>query len=277
MRSALNKYNNLTQRIIAALVGATLIITCVVWNQWSFFAIFFFIGFMSMLEFYKLLGLDGEVPLKTFGIFTGMLIYTIVFLNQAQILGPEFYTLIFPVMASIFLVMLYKKDRKKPFTNIAFTFLGVIYVALPFSLLVLFAFHGGVYNFVLVFGTLFIIWASDTGAYIAGSLFGKRQLFARVSPKKSWEGMVGGLILALGMGAAICWGFGQYALWQWLCIALIISVTGTYGDLVESLFKRSIEIKDSGSVIPGHGGFLDRFDSLLIASPFILLFIKFFG
>ena len=121
-----------------------------------------------------------------------------------------------------------------------------------------------------------IIWASDTGAYFAGITMGKKKLFKRVSPKKTWEGSIGGGIVALGMATLLAQYFHDLSLIQWLVAALIIAVAGIYGDLVESLFKRSIEIKDSGTSIPGHGGFLDRFDSLLLAIPFIVVFVEIF-
>jgi len=128
----------------------------------------------------------------------------------------------------------------------------------------------------IIMGLLFTLWASDTGAYFAGKTFGRRPLFARVSPKKTWEGSVGGGVAALLMAGVFSYFYNILSPWQWLVIAVLIVVAGTYGDLVESLFKRSIHIKDSGTVIPGHGGFLDRFDGLLIASPVIVVFIRLF-
>jgi phosphatidate cytidylyltransferase len=126
----------------------------------------------------------------------------------------------------------------------------------------------------LVMGCLFLLWASDSGAYFAGTKFGKTKLFERVSPKKSWEGSMGGFAASMLVGVVLGRYFTSLPLWQWLVIGLIIVVAGTYGDLVESLFKRSIKIKDSGSIIPGHGGFLDRFDGLLLSVPFIVAFLK---
>jgi phosphatidate cytidylyltransferase len=128
-----------------------------------------------------------------------------------------------------------------------------------------------------VIGVFVILWSNDSGAYLAGRLFGKRKLFERISPKKTWEGFFGGAIIAL-VASFFYWKFTEsLSMDQWLCIAVIIATTGTLGDLVESLFKRSIAIKDSGSLIPGHGGFLDRFDGLLLSMPFILTFIKFYA
>jgi phosphatidate cytidylyltransferase len=141
-------------------------------------------------------------------------------------------------------------------------------------LLNIIVFSSGQYRFHIIFGILFILWASDTGAYFSGILFGKKKLFKRVSPKKTWEGSIGGAILALLFAYGFSKYFNDLTLIQWLVAALIIVIAGVYGDLVESLFKRSIAIKDSGTSIPGHGGFLDRFDGLLLASPFVAAFIN---
>jgi phosphatidate cytidylyltransferase len=180
--------------------------------------------------------------------------------------------------ALIFFIKLYKAKDEKPFKNIAYTFLGIIYVALPFALLTVLAFiQNDTYDPNIVLGCLFLLWASDSGAYFAGTKFGKTKLFERVSPKKSWEGSVGGLIAAMGVAYIISLYYTNYAPWQWFSIGFIIVVAGTYGDLVESLFKRSMNIKDSADTIPGHGGFLDRFDGLLLSIPFIITFLKLFS
>jgi phosphatidate cytidylyltransferase len=150
-------------------------------------------------------------------------------------------------------------------------------VALPFALLTVLAFiQNETYDPQIVLGCLFLLWASDSGAYFAGTKFGKTKLFERVSPKKSWEGSIGGLIAAMIVAYVLSIYYTNFESWQWFGIGVIIVVAGTYGDLVESLFKRSINIKDSADTIPGHGGFLDRFDGLLLSIPFIITFLKLF-
>jgi phosphatidate cytidylyltransferase len=205
-----------------------------------------------------------------------MLIFMVSFFIEEKMLSTRYYILIFPLLSCVYLIKLYKKFERKPFTNIAFTFLGIFYVAVPFALLNVAAFENGSYNFEIIFGCLFILWASDTGAYFAGTYFGKRKLFERISPKKSWEGAIGGALLATAFAFGIAYYFHTLAFWQWMVIDLIIIIGGIYGDLVESLLKRSIEIKDSGDSLPGHGGFLDRFDGLLISAPFIVAFLEIF-
>ncbi len=274
MKFRLRNQPELTQRVVAAVLGAAVIVNAIVWNEWGYFAVFFFICMVSIQEFYQLLGLDGNLPLKSFGTVNALLIYTFTFLIERGTMHPKYYLLVFLGFSAVYLIKLYIKKDLKPFMNIGFTFLGILYVGVPFALLNLAVFFDGQYHFEIVLGTLFILWASDTGAYFSGKTFGKRKLFERVSPKKTWEGSIGGGVLALGMGLLFSVYFPSLNTWQWAAISLIIVVTGTYGDLVESLFKRSMMIKDSGRAIPGHGGFLDRFDGLLIASPFIVAFIR---
>ena len=276
MKLLLSRYDDLTQRIITAFFGAFIIILAITWGEWTFFGIFLFISIFTQLEFYKLLKLDDMTPLKSWGTMAGISVYIILFAEQSMDIPNKYYYLALPVVYIAFLIKLYKKSDAKPFTNIGLTFLGIIYVALPFALFHLPAYYTGSYTYEIVLGIILIQWASDTGAFFAGIRFGKRKLFERVSPKKSWEGFMGGMMVALAMSWVCFQYLGVLFSWQWLGIGIIISIVGTYGDLVESLFKRSMEIKDSGTSIPGHGGFLDRFDSLLLSLPFIATFLKIF-
>jgi len=274
--SSISKYSNLTQRIIAGLLGSAGIIAAVCYSDWTYFLVFFIICLFSLLEFYKLAAVDGIVPERVLGTVGGILVFVVSFLVEKGQISAVWYTVIFPLLAMAYIIKLYKKEERKPFTNIAFTFLGVFYIAVPFALLNLAAFRTGTYNFEIIFGCLFILWASDTGAYFAGTYLGKTKLFERISPKKSWEGFFGGALLALVFALGIAHYFQSLNIVQWLVVWVIIMVGGTFGDLVESLLKRSIAIKDSGSSIPGHGGFLDRFDGLFLAAPFIAAYLKLF-
>ena len=277
MKQQLANLSNLQQRVIAAIFGVALALLCIYYSVWTFALLFLIVSALTQIEFYRLLGLDGNQPLTYYGAMVGCLISVLTFLVEMGKVHESAYYLISPAASMIFLIKLYKKKDMKPFTNIGFTFLGIIYVGIPFALLNVLALRTGTYQPNVVLGCLLLLWASDVGAYFAGTKFGKRKLFERVSPKKSWEGSIGGAIAA----GLVALGLTSYApelpAWQWYCIGGIIVVTGTYGDLVESLFKRSIAIKDSGTSIPGHGGFLDRFDGLLLAAPFILTFLKLFA
>ncbi|MGL1886592.1 MAG: phosphatidate cytidylyltransferase [Reichenbachiella sp.] len=276
MTSNSNKFGDLAKRLVTGILGAFVTIFLVAYDQWGFFAAFLFLVIMTQLEFYKLVRANGIIALRTYGTAMGVLVFTLFFLASTGIIeNLDWFYLILPLTSGVYFIKLYKKDEKKPFTNIAFTFLGIFYVALPISLLSVAAFTFGHYSYQIIIGLFLILWASDTGAYFAGIQFGKRKLFERVSPKKSWEGSVGGAILSLAFAVGVSHWFKDLELWQWLFISIITVVCGTYGDLVESLFKRSMQIKDSGRKLPGHGGFLDRFDGLLLSVPFIVIFLKF--
>ncbi len=276
MSKILSRYNNLTQRLITAVFGAAAIITGVAYGEWTYFAVFLFVCFFSLLEFYKLAGLDGLIPLKTLGTLSGVVIYALSFFVERGDISPRYYLLLFPLISLAYMIKLYKKTELKPFTNIAYTFLGIFYIAVPFALLNHAAFDDGYYNYEIILGAFLILWASDTGAYFAGTLFGKHKLFERISPKKSWEGFWGGAALAIAMTYGLSLYFQSLSIVNWLIVALLIIIGGTFGDLVESLLKRSMAIKDSGDSLPGHGGFLDRFDGLFISAPFIVAYLELF-
>ncbi len=277
MKQRLARLTNLQQRVIAAIVGVPFILFMIWYADWTLALLFCVVSALTQREFYRLLGLDGFEPLTAYGTLVGTMICVLAYFVETDQISMGAYFLICPASSMIFLIKLYKKRDMKPFTNIGFTFLGIIYVAMPFALLIIMALQGGTFHPMLITGCLLLLWASDIGAYFAGTKFGRRKLFERVSPKKSWEGSLGGAAAAGLIALGLTFWAPELKPWQWYCVGGIIVVTGTYGDLVESLFKRSIAIKDSGTSIPGHGGFLDRFDGLLLATPFIITFLKLFA
>jgi len=267
-----NSLSNLQQRVITGLLGALLMVTGMVYSAWSFGILFFLITILATHEFYKLVRLDGNNPLHWLGTIVSGMVFMGTYWVASGSLETKYLTLIFPLLSLVFLIKLYKKEQK-PFVNIAFTFLGIIYVAFPLSLLNFIAFENQVFNYQIVSGCLFLLWGSDTGAYFAGTTLGKKKLFERISPKKSWEGLFGGFILSLIVAFVLSYFYVSIPLWKWVVLSLLIVICGTYGDLVESLFKRSLNVKDSGTLLPGHGGLLDRFDGLLLSSPFLATFM----
>lgn len=277
MKQRLARLSNLQQRVIAAIVGVPFILFMIWYADWTLALLFCVVSALTQREFYRLLGLDGFQPLTAYGTLVGTMICVLAYFVETDQISMGSYFLICPASSMIFLIKLYKKKDMKPFTNIGFTFLGIIYVAMPFALLIIMALQGGTFHPMIITGCLLLLWASDIGAYFAGTKFGRRKLFERVSPKKSWEGSLGGAAAAGIIALGLTFWAPELRPWQWYCVGGIIVVTGTYGDLVESLFKRSIAIKDSGTSIPGHGGFLDRFDGLLLATPFIITFLKLFA
>lgn len=267
---------NLLLRVLTALVAVPIILGAIYWNPWSYFLLFLFIMVFTLLEFYSLVDQIETPPSRIWGILGGVVVYTLPFLYFNNNISATYFYLLLPILLSTYFLAIYQKGLQKPFTNLAHTFLGILYIAMPFALMHWIAFSSGNYQYALILGILFILWANDTGAYFIGSWMGKTPLFKRISPKKTWEGSIGGFILALLVAYAVATYYKSWSLEAWISTAIIITIAGTYGDLLESLFKRSLQIKDSSSLIPGHGGFLDRFDSFLLAIPFILFFYKSF-
>jgi phosphatidate cytidylyltransferase len=151
-----------------------------------------------------------------------------------------------------------------------------IYVVMPFVCLQKLAFSGGDYNPWLVMAFFAMVWVNDTGAYLVGVTIGKRRLFPRISPKKSWEGFIGGVLFTIGLSYGISLYIDGYPMFLWLVAGLVVSVFGTMGDLTESMLKRAMDVKDSGSILPGHGGVLDRFDAVTFAAPLVYVLFEFF-
>jgi len=272
----MNKLSNLTLRIIFGLIGAVLVVTGVLYSEWTFLLLFGLICGISLTEFFHLLHLSNMHLHRVFAVATGVLLFLVNYLVQSNTLPSSYYYLIIAFVFLLFLIELFQINLN-PFQRIANTFLGILYIALPLSLFSSTAFIHGSYDAGIVMGILLLLWANDIGGYIGGVSFGKHKLFERVSPKKTWEGSTGGAVMSLGVAWLCAYFFPSLLLKDWIILSLIIIVFGSIGDLVESLFKRNLSVKDSGNLIPGHGGFLDRFDGLFIASPFLILYLKIFA
>jgi phosphatidate cytidylyltransferase len=174
-------------------------------------------------------------------------------------------------LLGIFLLMFVElfMGSDAPFSNIGHVLLGLMYLGLPFSLLVSIAFWHGDYAPMRVFGLLLLNWTNDTMAYVVGSKIGKTPFFTRISPNKTWEGTLGGVFFTFVVATIFALWLPSFQPAEWLTMAAMVGIFGTAGDLIESMLKRSIRVKDSGSFLPGHGGFLDRFDSFVFALPFV--------
>ncbi len=250
-----------------------MIISGILYNEWSFFALFGALNVLCLLEFYGLFKKSGYSPNILIGLATGLGNYALMFFVIRGEIGHHFFALNIPVLLLLFILELYR-NHKTPFQNLGITVLGVLYVSLPFVLLNNIAFFNGSYSSALVLGPLLMLWANDSGAYAFGRWLGKHKLFERISPNKTWEGFFGGAFTASLAGVILYYIYPDMNLWEWAVLGGLVAISATYGDLFESLLKRSLNIKDSGTVIPGHGGFLDRFDGLLIILPFILIYLQ---
>ena len=268
---------NFTQRALTAVLFVIVLVGSILWNEYSFGALFLVVSTLGILEFYQLSGKESAQPQRLVGTVINLVLFAGCFLWASGTIGGIWLPLILLPLGFIsFYVELFGKSDR-PFLNLAFTWLGLLYVGVPFALLnfLVFTSDGSeiVYQFEILLGYQMIIWANDTGAYMVGSAIGSNKLFERVSPGKTWEGTIGGLMIALLAAAGISQLFPILPIWVWVGLGLVISVTATLGDLVESRFKRSINIKDSGTLLPGHGGILDRFDAVLLSAPFVITFL----
>lgn len=249
----------------------------------SFFLLVAVILTGTQREYYLMVRGTGVRPQMVAGIITGLILYMTSVLVAVGWLPAKGFLVLIPMVLTIMVIELFRKSEK-PFDSLAHTFFSILYTAVPLSLFPFAAFgHAGVEPLIQMEGVLFspgiltgfflLLWTNDTGAYLVGSAMGRHPLFERISPKKSWEGFVGGIALTLIVAQLLPGWFGVTGTAGWMMIAFIVSVAGTFGDLLESMLKRSLGLKDSGTVMPGHGGFLDRFDSVLVAFPLVYLYL----
>lgn len=277
------KMKNLMVRTLSGLALAVVVLGAVIWSQWSFGALLLVLLVGGMLEFYTLAEKQGNAPQKVVGLVAGVVLFVLNFAfisddieilgnaRQAFGCGLAFLLLLLPAM---FICELYRRNEN-PAAGIGTTLMGICYVALPLSLMCYIPIVGSdVWNPWMMVAYIFIIWANDVFAYLVGMSVGRHRLCERLSPKKSWEGFFGGIVGAVVMGivaARVLDGM----MWAWAGLALVAAVSGVLGDLVESMFKRAAGVKDSGNLIPGHGGVLDRFDAMLLSAPFVFVYMLF--
>ncbi len=242
----------------------------------------------SLYEYYHLTRKAGINPQMLTGLGAGIILYSLSALVASGILDHTYLVLAPLVTVAVIITELYRKDQTRPFDSIAHTLFSLLYIALPLCLFIFASFSFGGpgplipglfsdFSPAVVIGFFLLIWANDTGAYLVGITFGRHRLMERVSPKKSWEGLAGGVAASVLASFAVHAWLGTVNQYGWIIIALIVSAAGTWGDLAESMLKRSIGVKDSGNSLPGHGGFLDRFDSVLFSFPVVYMYLLLFG
>ncbi|MGK6350504.1 phosphatidate cytidylyltransferase [Parapedobacter sp. DT-150] len=260
-------------RTITALFFVIVILASLVLNGYVFAVFFLLLSTYCLDEFYRIITDEAGKPNRLLGLLAGFLFFGVYAGHRLIGLSADYLLLAVPLMAAVFIAALYQK-QPKPFMSIGNTILGLVYVVMPFIAFFSMGFVGEVYNYRLPLGFMLILWGNDTGAYLVGRFLGRHRLFERISPQKTWEGLAGGVLLAVVTSMVLAHYFTLLAPWQWVCTALIVSTFGTMGDLVESMLKRSQQVKDSGAILPGHGGVLDRFDGLLLAAPAVFAFLK---
>jgi phosphatidate cytidylyltransferase len=267
--------NNFWQRALTGVLFVGTVAACTLFHEFSFFILLFAVNFLCLLEFYELILPDKSWIEKYLGIIAGSVIYIMFAMIFSANLSLAWYYHLIPVFLAIFIIKLFERSGNE-FTTLAFQLMGLMYITLPLVMLTKMGFFNSFdYSAGLPMGFFLLLWTSDTGAYLTGRSFGRHKLFERVSPKKTWEGSIGGLLLTLLIAYGISYIYDDVTRVDWLIIGTLIVVFGTFGDLFESLLKRNLQIKDSGSILPGHGGVLDRFDGLFLAIPAIFFYLLF--
>jgi len=273
--------SNFWTRTITGLSMVFLLLFALWFDRWLFAGFFLIISILGLWEFFSLFTTAHYRPQRIYGVITGTLLYlSVTWSTLCQLQFEHLLWYFLPLYLGVvifflsFILEIYRK-QPHPMVNIAITMTGVFYVAFPLA--VLNVINGSESVLFLGFpayllGYFLLTWVFDTGAYLYGKKFGKHKFFERISPKKTWEGTIAGAIFSLLTAMGLFVLVKDIPLADWLVLAVIVLVFGSYGDLVESLFKRSLNIKDSGTILPGHGGILDRFDTMLISAPFVFLY-----
>lgn len=280
--------SNLVLRSITGVLFVATIILCISWNKFSAGLLFLVFSTLGTVEFYQILNKKELSNNTKYGPFVNVVVYSLLTLAFIEIIDYRFLFLIVPLLLILVVQELFMKDTI-PYQNISSTLFGILYITLPFAALNYISFNEEFYskiglsgNWSLLTGFFIILWTSDSMAYLVGRKFGKHKLFPRISPGKTWEGFIGGVVFAVIAGYIYSLVTKDVqadstinASLHWIVMSLIISVFGMLGDLSESLLKRSGGVKDSGSLLPGHGGVLDRFDGIFFSSPIILTYLLF--
>ena len=267
--------NNLVLRAITGAVIVAAIIASIILGKYYFGILFFVFTVLGTFEFFKMIEKSDIIAQTTFGTIVAGLLYLLLWWVSFDNQRAMYLVIIVLLVFIVPIRELYRTDSNQPIANIATTLLGIVYIAFPMGLMNFMFRYKGEPTWHLLLGMFVILWTADTFAYLVGSKIGKNRLFERISPKKSWEGTVGGTIAALVAGLIFSLFFTEMNLTLWMGYALTIVIAGTYGDLIESMFKRSLNVKDSGNILPGHGGILDRFDAVFMAVPAAILYLMF--
>tara|TARA_B100000945_G_scaffold273846_1_gene236947 strand:+ start:2628 stop:3458 length:831 start_codon:yes stop_codon:yes gene_type:complete len=266
---------NLKRRVLTGMLGGSLLLLSAL-HELSYLAVFVLIIFLSSREYFKILINNGFRPNYNLGVFLSVIIFvtTYFYASKESLIGVHF--VLVPILPLVCLSALYSSNNNETLSNVSVTFFGILYISLPISLLNFIVFNEYSYNSIYLMATLLFLWNSESAAYFGGSLFGRKKLFESVSPMKTWEGVISGLlanvILAYLIHQFVWTSFQTFTFW--VLFSMVVLVSGIFGDLFESLLKRNFNLKDSGNKLPGHGGFLDRFDSFFFVIPYVYFYLK---
>ncbi len=269
---------NFTIRAISAVVFVIIIIGSTLLSKYLFFSVFGIILSLSVLEFFNLTKKGGINPQVIPGIIVSMIIYVSIFLFTQKIVNIKLFLVLIPSFILIPIVEIFRKQENK-IPNLIYTLMGVFYFSVPFGLLnsIISPIRDSVvYKPEIMIGLFAIIWINDAGAYIFGKLLGKHKMAEKISPNKTWEGAIGGALASIALSIVYFKLFNLFNPVTVIVMSLTTLIAGTIGDLTESMFKRHFNVKDSGNIMPGHGGFFDRFDSLIFAAPVYFIFVHLF-
>lgn len=268
--------NNFVQRILTGSLFVGLIAASVWWGPLSAQLIFLLCGLLCLNEFQSLIPHRSSGMARFVLFVLALILYLVVAgIPSGYLPGPTI-NLLWCIPAVLTFSELFQK-KAGAFDRLVYSVFSLAYTVLPFALLSSMAFHSYFYDRSLLLGYFILLWSSDSFAYVFGRLLGRNKLFLRHSPGKTWEGSIGGALCTMGIAALLHYFFPHLQLIHWIAIALLIVLTGTMGDLSESMLKRSLGVKDSGKLLPGHGGVLDRFDALLLSVPFVYAWIRLFN
>jgi len=268
--------SNIVKRTLSGAVFVVVVIGSIWLHPYAYAGMMIAVVVWAMLEYYDIVIKDRVYAGKTIGVLSGVTLFVACFFYAQGLVSGSVFLFFIPLLVFLFISQLYSKNQYS-FRAIAYTLTGVVYIALPFSLCngLVFPFNNE-YTPDILLGFFILLWTNDTFAYLTGIAFGRHRLFERISPLKSWEGFWGGLICTVALSFLVAKLFPVLHFYHWMAIAVIIVVFGVYGDLIESLLKRNLKIKDSGRFLPGHGGILDRFDAVLLAAPMVYFYLKVF-
>lgn len=274
---------NFLVRVATGLVFGIVLIGSMLLGECYFGALFLIVAMLSVREFCNLIAEYKKTTFnKWWAILGGGYLFFAFFVAthcNARMTLPLFAPYI-ALVVYVFIQQVFSTESSK-LDNFAYFTLSQLYAALPFAMLNILstvgAAPGETYNYILPLSIFIFIWCNDTGAFCVGCTMGRHKMFERVSPKKTWEGFAGGAAVAIGAGVALSYIFDVMTIWEWMGMAAIVVATATLGDLIESCMKREMQIKDSGNLLPGHGGILDRFDSTILATPSVIAYLSFIG